>query len=113
VDHYESSVRGRLPQTRGREKSSQQYCGGLILVDHATKMIMAYHQVSLGASDTIRSKRKFERLLHQAGLTLKEIHTDNGVFKSREFEADLLASGQTIRFSGVGAHHKMGLLSAQ
>jgi hypothetical protein len=64
----------------------------MIRVDHATKMIMAYHQVSLGASDTIRLKRKFERLLHQAGVTLKEIHTDNGGFKSRKFEADLLAS---------------------
>jgi hypothetical protein len=56
VDHYESSVSGHLPFTRGLEASHSQYHGGTISVDHATGFIATYHQVTLSVSDTIRSK---------------------------------------------------------
>ena len=44
VDHYESSVRGRLPHTRGRESTGQKYTGGTICADHASRVVWAYHQ---------------------------------------------------------------------
>jgi hypothetical protein len=66
--------------------------------------------VSLAATDTIISKRKFERFILESGrATIKEIRADNGVFTSEEFERDVMEHGQQIRFSGVGAHHQNGV----
>lgn len=36
VDLYQSPVRGRLPDTFGKEKPDKQYTGGAIFIDHAT-----------------------------------------------------------------------------
>ena len=38
VDQYISAVRGRLPNTKGREKAAQQYKGGTIFYDSAFAM---------------------------------------------------------------------------
>jgi hypothetical protein len=35
IDQYESSVRGRLPHTKGQEVAGHQYCGGTIFSNHA------------------------------------------------------------------------------
>lgn len=109
VDHYESSVRGRLSTSRGRESVFQKYVGGTIFCDHASNFIQARHQVSLRASDTIRSKQLYEREAAVYGVQVKSYHTDNGVFKSNEFGKNLEEKQQTIRFSGSGAHHQNGV----
>ncbi len=36
-------------------------------------------------------------------------HTDNGVFTAAEYHREILAMGQDITFSGVGAHHQNGV----
>ena len=36
LDQYQSSVKGRLPSTKGKEKVSQMYTGGTNNVDHAS-----------------------------------------------------------------------------
>jgi hypothetical protein len=77
VDQYESSVRGRLPSTRGREASHSQYCGGTLFVDHASSCIFVQHQVSLAASDTIMSKRIVEQEARSCGVEFLEFHTSN------------------------------------
>jgi hypothetical protein len=55
VDQYESSIRGRLQHTYGKEKQASMYCGGTIFVDVASGMVHVYHQVSLAAADTLLS----------------------------------------------------------
>jgi len=60
VDQYESSVRGRLSTSCGLEQPSQMYCGGTLFYNAASQLIQVYHQVSLGGSDTVRSKNLFE-----------------------------------------------------
>jgi hypothetical protein len=62
--------------------------------------------VSLHSSDTTRSKRKFERDIRSCGVQVEEYHGDNGIFKAREFREELITKGQSIDFSGVGAHHQ-------
>ena len=109
LDQYESAVRGRLPTSRGRESFGSRYCGGTIGVDVATGMVFAYHQTSLRASETIKSKRKIERSAKLDGHhNVQGWHSDNGVFKSKEFMEDVEARGQKIDFSGVGAKHQNG-----
>jgi hypothetical protein len=43
------------------------------------------------------------------GVTIRQFHSDNGVFSSNEFREHCARLGQTLRFSGVGAHHQNGV----
>ena len=67
LDHYESSVRGRWLETRGREAEHNKYCGGTIMVDHATGYVKTYHQVTFTAEKTLKSKRLFEKEAKSCG----------------------------------------------
>ena len=109
MDQYESSVRGRLPHTRGRERSHNRYRGGTLFFDHASTKIFVRHQVDLGAYSTVDSKHSVERESLLSGVTIKRYHTDNGIFTANEFERALCEDFQGIRFSGVGAHHQNGV----
>ena len=106
VDQYESSVRGRLPHTRGRERQSNRYCGGTLFYDHASSKIFVRHQVSLGGTDAVESKRSVERECLSEGVMPKKYHADNGVFASKDFEDSLLERNQTLKLCGVGAKHQ-------
>ncbi len=108
VDQYESSVRGRPTSIRGRGLMHQQLCGGTLFIDHASGRIFVEHQVSLSADDTIVSKRLVEQEALQCGVSIREFHTDNGIFSSKAFEEELRTQHQRQLFSGVGAHHQNG-----
>jgi hypothetical protein len=109
VDHYESSVRGRLTSTYGKENSSLKLCGGTIFTNHYSGFIQVNHQPSLSATDTILSKNKFEASMEDCGIAVQSYHSDDGIFTSRQFEEQLQLAHQTIRFSGVGARHQNGI----
>ena len=47
IDQYESTIRGRLPHTYGKERTEEQYRGGTLFVDHASGMIFLVNQMSL------------------------------------------------------------------
>ena len=61
TDQYECRVNGRLPNTRCREAPYNMYCGDTLFNDHAASKIDVFHQVSLGATDTIRNKNLYEQ----------------------------------------------------
>ena len=109
TDQYVSKLPGRLPHTKGKEKDKERYQGGTIYVDEASGFIFAQHQVSLNAAETIRGKHLFEREALTCGREIKNYRGDNGVFKTKEFINDLEQRRQTIRYSGVGAHHQNGI----
>ena len=108
VDQYESSVRGRLPHTRGRESQQSKLRCGTIYYDHASTKIFIRHQTSTEAAETINGKRDVERECLSQGVLVKQYQTDNGIFKSKAFEEHLRDNRQTIRKSGVGAKHQNG-----
>ena len=101
LDQYQSAIKGRLPHTKGKEKSHEQYCGGTIEVDHASGYIFHRHQVSLRTVDTIKSKHIWEHEARQCGVPIRHYHSDNGVFDSKDFKNDVLLRNQSISFSGV------------
>ena len=103
MDHYESTIRGRLTHTKGKEHETEQFRGGTIAVDHASSKIYIYHQVSLCA------KQSLDNDLLQYGFHVKRYHSDNGVFCSAEFKADFQRKKQVINFSGTSAHHQNGV----
>jgi hypothetical protein len=86
VDHYMSSVMGRLPHTFGQERVG--YSCGTLFVDHATGKLFNFCQYSTNANETISRKRRLESLARQEGITIKEYHVDNGVFASNVFKGD-------------------------
>ena len=106
VDNYESSIRGRLTHTYGKEPRHAQYCGGTIFYDAATGLIKVYHQSDLTGNSTVKSKRKFEHDASQCGVTIKNYHADNGIFTGMQWKSVLLDEGQHQGVSGTGAHHQ-------
>jgi hypothetical protein len=72
-------------------------------------LIKVYHQVSLGASDTLESKRLFEAEASQCGVSVDSFHADNGIFKAQAWTAQLQEQSQGQSLSGVGAHHQNAL----
>ena len=109
TDQYECRIKGRLPNTRGKEDPQKIYCGGTLFSDHASSKIEMYHQVSLGATDTVRSKNLYEQEAAEVGVKISSYKGDNGVYKSKEFREDLLARQQTMAYLGVGVHGQNGV----
>ncbi len=108
-DQYESRVQGRVFNARGSAVHSQKIVGGTLFCDAASGRISVHNQVSLAASDTIASKLKFERDAGSAGVAVKHYCTDNGTYTATDFLEELDKKDQTIRLSGVGAHHQNGV----
>ena len=46
LDQYLSSTPGNFQHTKGKEPTAMQYTGGILLVDHCTKFMLIYIQVS-------------------------------------------------------------------
>jgi hypothetical protein len=106
IDLYQSTVRGRLPHTRGKESDDDKYCGGAIITDHATGLVFHKHQVGLTAMETIMSKHDFENFADEFAVKIREYVGDNHPFNSVDFKADCELQRQKLGFSGVGAHHQ-------
>ena len=109
TDQYECRVKGRLPNSKGKEDPEKMYSGGTVFVDHASGVIKIHHQVSLGASDTVRSKELHELWASEHGVSIKSYRGDNGVYKSELFKDDLKQRHQKMSYSGVGAHGQNGV----
>jgi hypothetical protein len=109
IDQYISTVPGRLAHTKGKEPKKDKYNGGTIFVDHASAYIHISNQVSLRVGETLRGKHSFEKFAALHGIKIEGYRADNVPFGAVEFMADLESKGQTIDFSGTGAHHQNGV----
>ena len=106
VDHFISSVRGRLFHGFNKGQIEDRYVGGCIFVDHASSYIHVELQSSLSSHETLRAKLNYERLCRDAGVVPQTYMSDNGsAFKSRDFTEHLSNFHQISKFAGVGAHH--------
>jgi hypothetical protein len=108
LDQYMSVFPGRLPTTFGKENPKKKYTGETIFVDGKTGFIHHHHQVSLRVGETLQGKNTFEKGSAQFNVQIKSFRADNAPFNAAEFKNDLENKGQTIPFSGVGAHHQNG-----
>ena len=108
-DQFVSSLKGRLPNTYGKENESEKFVGGTIYIDEASEYITVQNQVSLNAAETLRGKHRMERDALRHGISIRGYRCDNGIYKSQEFVDDTRALRQTIQYSGIGAHHHNGI----
>ena len=106
VDHFVSSVRGRLFKGYNKGSLEDRYMGGCIFVDHASGYIHVEFQSSLSSHETLNAKLNFERECRDVGVVPQTYMSDNGSsFTSREFTDHLTKFFQISKFAGVGAHH--------
>ena len=110
VDHFVCSTPGRLFSGFGKSKQRDQYAGGCLFVDAASRFIHTEMHVGLNTHETLAAKTKFERILSNMGVVVQEYVSDNSsIFTSSAFSSSLLAFKQTSHFAGVGAHHQNGV----
>jgi hypothetical protein len=109
VDHYKSAIRSRLLSTCGQESENHKHCEGTIFYNHYSSFVSVHHQPTLGATETIKSKRAFEIQALGCGNTVDKFRTDNGIFTSKLWTDSLLSANQSQSLSGVGAHHQNGV----
>jgi hypothetical protein len=106
VDHFISSVRGRLFQGYDKGSDDSRHVGGCIFVDHASSYIHIEFQTSLSSHETLRAKLAFERQCRDVGVVVQTYMSDNGTaFTSKDFSDHLTDFKQISKFAGVGAHH--------
>ena len=79
-DQYVSKLGGRLYTTAGKENPKDKYMGGTIFVDHASQFIFVENQVSLNASETLRSKHEFECKALSGRVKVHAFRADNGIY---------------------------------
>ena len=106
VDHFISSVRGRLFKGYNKGRIEDRYIGGCIFVDHSSSYIHIEFQSSLSSHETLSAKMEFEKHCRDVGVVPQKYMSDNGrSFASREFTEHLSNFYQISKFAGVGAHH--------
>ena len=106
VDHFISSVKGRLFTGYDKGSDDSRYVGGCIFVDHSSNYTHIEFQSSLSSHDTLRAKTSFEKVCRDYGVVPKTYMSDNGsAFTSRDFTEHLSNYHQISKFAGVGAHH--------
>ena len=105
VDHFESRLKGRTIQSRGRA-TSDQYVGGCVFVDHMSGYIHVEPQLGFSSSETIRAKQNFEKFSLDHGVLVDSYLADNGVFKANAFVQHIHTHNQKLKYCGVNAHHQ-------
>ena len=107
TDQFVCRTPGRLPSGYGCEGRNGRFNGGTIYNDAASGLIWVENQVSLGASETIMGKERFEQwLYYTACVEVKHFHGDNGIFSSEEYRLECSEKKQSQSFLGVGAQHQ-------
>ena len=106
VDHFISSVKGRLFTGFNRGSIQDKYVGGCIFVDHASANIHVEFQSSLSSHETLGAKQAYENVCKDIGIVPQIYMSDNGTaFTSKEFVEHLSNFHQISKLAGVGAHH--------
>ena len=64
------------------------------------------HQMTINATETVKSKLTFEREDKSQRVMINVYHTDNEIFNTSKFMEELLKKQQKLRFSEAGASHQ-------
>ena len=103
-----SPVPGIIAQNTGK-LTRKRYKYVTVFVDHYSGLSYSYLQKTSDAEETIMGKRAFEAYCSQHGVTVRNYHADNGIFRTHEWVNECRNRGQGLTFAGVNAHHSNGL----
>jgi len=109
VDQLESPTPGFVGQIKSPRLTNHRYRVTTVFVDAFSDFTFIWHQTSTNAEQTLVAKHAFERFAAANNVSILHYHADNGRFSESKFIDDVNLKGQTITFSGVGAHHQNGV----
>jgi Reverse transcriptase (RNA-dependent DNA polymerase) len=109
VDQLESPTPGLIGQIKGTPTHAR-YRVATIFVDGYSRASYVFLQQTTNAEETLEAKRQYESFARSYGVTVQHYHADNGRFMENVWREDIRRQGQTISYSGVGAHHQNGLV---
>jgi len=107
-DQFKVPVPGRRLFGFGKEKDEDLYTCGTVYHDMATSYIHMEFQSDGSAEETLIGKIQFEQFLGDFGVTIKHLHSDNGIYIAKDFREDCARKGQKQTFSGVGSQFENG-----
>ena len=105
VDQIFSAQPGLLPQL-SVFLTNQRLWGATTFFDHVSDYVYVHLMRDLSLTKTFPEKIALEKVMAQAGRTVKHYHADNGRFADNGFIDAVNGKDQKITFCGVGAHHK-------
>lgn len=103
------SLEGQNFNNRGQTLRHQSFKGGAVFCDAASSFLFIAHQQGFANHEATQSKSSFEQEAAQAGATVKEFCTNNGVFAAKGLRMLLDEQDQKICRSGIGGHHCNGV----
>ena len=109
IDQIVSAQPGLIPQMAGF-LTNERLWGTTTFVDHVSDFVYVHLMKNFTLEETLKAKRAYEKLLHDAGHTAKHYRADNGRFADSGFHKDITDHDQTIDFCGVGAHNQNGIV---
>ena len=108
-DHFESRLKERT-YTSYEKKTSDQYVEGCIFIDHMSGYIHVEHQLGFSSWETIHGTFNFEQLSLDNWVLIQSYLADNSIFKSIDFVRHIRQHHQRIKYCGLNAHNKNGII---
>ena len=109
VDQIVSAQPGIIPKMSGFF-TNQRLWGATTFVDHVRNYLYLHLMRDLSLTETLLSKSAMEKVMSQAGRTVKHYHAGNGRVADNGFIDAVNGKDQKITFCGVGAHHQNGII---
>jgi hypothetical protein len=107
TDQFVVHTPGRRLDGFGRDGPERSLHGGTLYTDAASNFVYVECQTSMGAGETVMGKTRFEQMCwNLAGVTIKNFHSNNGVYDASMFRDDCISKDHSQTFSGVGAKHQ-------
>ena len=105
VNNFESRLKG-LTSNSFELSSFEQYVGGCIFVNPTSVYIHVENQLGFSASETIRYKQNFYRLVMCHGVSIDSYLSENGLFHAKYFLWYINEHVHKIHYCVVNVHHK-------
>ena len=109
LDHSQQCFCGLIP-LMSVFLNSQRFWVCTTFMDHVSDYIYVHLMRDLSLSETLLAKEALEKLMAQAGQTVKHYPSDNGRFSDDVFIDAINQKYQKITFCRVGAHHHNGIV---
>ena len=88
--------------------TKQRLWGATTFVDHVSDYVYVHLMRDFSLANTLLAKEALEKVMAQAGQSVKHYHADNGSFSDNGFVDAVNIKSQKLTFCGVGAHDQNG-----
>ena len=109
VDQIVLAQPGLIPPMSGF-LTNQRLWFATTFVNHVSDYVYVHLMRDLSLTKTFLEKSSMEKVIAQAGRTVKHYHSNNGRFADNGFIDAVNGKYQNITFCGVGAHHQNGII---